>query len=247
MFIGVVCKDERMQQVADQLAKDYHVQFICNRADFLSCSNKIDVCILPIHGLMETDILLSDINKMKENVIVFSGLYDAELKNHFHQIYFYMQEEVVIQENAILTAEGILNEILSCSARSIYDLKVDIVGYGYCGKAIYEMLKHLQMEVRVIRRSCQQEGDFLPLAKWVQPNDIIIHTAVGEVLNKERMQRWRTYPIIFDIATPQVIDLDYAKQKGIQVKKMKNIPAKYASITAGNIIYRFIRGKLCEK
>ena len=196
---------------------------------------------------METDILLSDIKKMKENVIVFSGLYDAELKNHFHQIYFYMQEEVVIQENAILTAEGILNEILSCSARSIYDLKVDIVGYGYCGKAIYEMLKHLQMEVRVIRRSCQQEGDFLPLAKWVQPNDIIIHTAVGEVLNKERMQRWRTYPIIFDIATPQVIDLDYAKQKGIQVKKMKNIPAKYASITAGNIIYRFIRGKLCEK
>ena len=247
MFIGVVGNDARMQQVADQLAKDYSVRFIHNRADFLSCKDKIDVCVLPIHGLRETDIRLSDMKQMKEDVMIFSGLYDAELNKHFHEICFYMQEESVIRENAILTAEGILNEILSYSARSIYDVSVDIIGYGYCGKAIYEMLKHLQMEVRVIRRSCRQEGDFLPLAKWDQPSDIIIHTAVGEILNKERMEKWRTNPIIFDIATPQVIDLDYAKQKGIQVKKMKNIPAKYASITAGNIIYRLIRGKLCEK
>ena len=64
MFIGVVCKDERMQQVADQLAKDYHVQFICNRADFLSCSNKIDVCILSlIHIFCETSIKALENNK----------------------------------------------------------------------------------------------------------------------------------------------------------------------------------------
>ncbi len=67
------------------------------------------------------------------------------------------------------------------------------------------------------------------------------------ILDKERIQSWKNKPIIIDIATPDVIDIKTAKEEGIVVLKAKNLPGRFASISAGNIIADFIRETLLNE
>ena len=143
-----------------------------------------------------------------------------------------------------MTAEGVLNELISCICKSIYDIQVDIVGYGHCGQVIYDMLKNLHVRVRIIRRDCKKEGDFLPVRDWETCGDVIIHTATGVMIAPSRMRSWKNKPVIIDISTPDLIDLKAAHEEGITVIKAGNLPGRFACISAGNIIAECIRGKL---
>ena len=52
MKIGVVCSDERMMQVADNLKKDYVVYRIQEDTDFLTLP-QLDAFVLPVKGMNE--------------------------------------------------------------------------------------------------------------------------------------------------------------------------------------------------
>ena len=137
-----------------------------------------------------------------------------------------MKDKTVIDENAILTAEGVLSEMLEATNKSIYSTKIDIVGYGHCGKAIYQMLKNLQVDVRVIRRNAQKQDDFISYQDWKKCGDIIVHTA------------------ILDISTPCFFDESFLKSNGIIYKRVGNLPGRFACISAGNIIANYVRRKV---
>lgn len=256
MRIAVFCNEDRMLQVCDNLSKDFQVM-ICNEETDYESQPSYDAIVFPIKGVDEkgridfngknVQIPPSFFEKQKEECIYFCGMNNVFLE-HLPQVkIYYMEEEKVIKDNAILTAEGVLHELINCVRKSIYDITIDIIGYGQCGKVIYEMLKNLQLNVRVIRRDCKSEGDFIPLNMWDCCGDVLVHTATGSILDKKRIQSWKNKPIIIDISTPDVIDIKTAKAEGIVVLKAKNLPGRFACITAGNIIADFIRGTLSDE
>lgn len=256
MRIAVFCNEDRMLQVCDNLSKDYQIM-ICNEETDYENQPAYDAIVFPIKGVYENGMIdfldkkiqLSDsfFQRQKKECIYFCGMKNEYLERLPQAKIYYMQEEKVIRDNAILTAEGVLHELINCVRKSIYDITIDIIGYGQCGKVIYQMLKNLQLNVRVIRRDCKLEDDFIPLSAWNNCGDVLVHTATGSILDKERIQSWKNKPIIIDIATPDVIDIKTAKEEGIVVLKAKNLPGRFASISAGNIIADFIRETLLNE
>lgn len=250
MKIAVICNDDRMVQVRDNLLHDFCTMEVHNVFDLKLCEKEMDVLVLPVKGVDEQghlkDIVVDDEfwKHLKPDVQIFCGLRCAFLDALPYDVHYYMEDEGVIRENAILTAEGVLNELIASCARSIYDIQVDVIGYGNCGKVIYEMLHNLQVNTRVIRRECKEEGDFITIDHWDSCGDVIINTSVQKVMDCARMHSWKKKPVIIDIATPDVIDLLAAKALAIPVIKAGNLPGRFASISAGNIIAEYIRGKV---
>ncbi|MEG0469516.1 MAG: hypothetical protein RR562_06360 [Longicatena sp.] len=253
MKIAVICSDDRMIQIYDNLSKSFCVMDVYNVNDLETCKREIDVLVLPVKGvdkegkiacIRQKDEFWSE---LKESVLIFCGLRNEFLEKLPYRTYYYMEDQGVIRDNAILTAEGVLNELIGCCARSIYDIQVDVIGYGNCGKVIYDILHNLHVNTRVIRRTCEKQEDFIEVNEYTTCGDVIINTSIGDVLNRERMQQWTKRPVIIDIVTPDVIDMDAARELGICIIKAGNLPGRFASVTAGNIIAEFIRGKLSNE
>ena len=253
MKIAVICSDERMIQVYDNLSRDFMVDRLDAQTDFLNLP-QYQAVVFPVKGVDEfgyvriqeqaIHIPHAFYEMQGKDCLLFCGIRNAVLDALPQRKIYYMLEESVIHENAVLTAEGVLNELISCICKSIYDIQVDIVGYGHCGQVIYDMLKNLHVRVRIIRRDCKKEGDFLPVRDWETCGDVIIHTATGVMIAPSRMRSWKNKPVIIDISTPDLIDLKAAHEEGITVIKAGNLPGRFACISAGNIIAECIRGKL---
>lgn len=254
MKIGIVCADERMRQVASNLAQDYDVYKIYEENDVVDV--KLDMLVLPVRGIDEDGNIqmydrilhLSDDFWIQQgcDLQVFSGT--SEKGNAITPFWYcYMKDTKVVSQNAILTAEGVLNEMIQGTCKSIYSQQVDIIGYGTCGKAIYEMLKNLHVNVRVIRRQCDVKRNFMSVNDWKQCGDIIIHTAIGKMIDEQMVKQWKKTPYIIDIATPQLLPLEALKTHGCHVIKASNLPGKYAYISAGHIIADYIRRKIVDE
>lgn len=250
MNVVVLCCDERMLQVSDNLSNDIDVVGVCNMEQLRLYRDTMDVLVLPVKGVDdEGHVKGFPIDQcfwstLNQEVIIFSGLRTLFLTNLTNKVHYYMEDETVIHENAILTAEGVLNELIGCCQRSIYDVTIDVIGYGHCGKVIFEMLNNLQLQVRMIRRVCKEDEFFVSLDHWDVCGDVIINTSIQNVMDEKRMNCWDKKPVIIDIATPNVIDTACAQCLGIKVIKAGNLPGRFASVTAGNIIADFIRGKI---
>lgn len=256
MKIGVICSDARMIQVADNLAADHQIIRIQEDTDFLALP-QLDALVLPIKGMNdEHQVQLWDAyvhipscfwQIQGKGLCLFQGLPNAASRKLGLAVDYYMQAEKVIEQNAILTAEGVLNELIGHTCKSLYALSIDVVGYGHCGKAIYEMLKNLHAKVRVIRRQCEKQGDFCPIVQWEECGDVIIYTAPTNLITNTQLKTWKKQPLILDIATPVIFSEEECKQLNLNYHKISNLPGRYACISAGNIIAEHIRGKLHEK
>lgn len=254
--IAVVCSDARMRQVYAQLASTFDVVHLDQENDFLLLP-MLDAIVFPITGpdisgylaFEERTVQIpSQFWEMQSmDLRCFCGMKNLYLERLSMHKYYYMEDAQVIHANAILTAEGVLNEFIGCCSKSIYDVCVDVIGYGNCGKVIYEMLHNLHVQVRVIRRACEKGEDFIEVANWKECGDVIINTSLQKLIDKKRMEKWTKKPVILDIATPDVVDVQAAQALGIRVIKAGNLPGRYASVSAGNIIACFVRGKLKDE
>lgn len=248
--IVVFCCDDRMLQVCDNLQRDHCVIEVQNEEDLMCCRGSVDAIILPVKGVDVQGCVggmrppCAFWEGISPDTTIFSGMQTPFLESLTCTKQYYMEDAGVIGMNAILTAEGVLNELIGCCPRSLYDLEVDVVGYGNCGKVIYEMLQNLHVSVRMIRRVCQECKHCIALSDWKSCGDIIINTSMYCVMDQERMCGWHKKPVIIDIATPDVIDASCAQHLGIRIIKAGNLPGRFASISAGNIIADYIRGKL---
>ncbi|MEG2506633.1 MAG: hypothetical protein RR986_04980 [Longicatena sp.] len=253
MNIGIICSDERMIQVADNLSNDDTIIKIDQDSDFLALP-MMDAIIFPIHGISEFGYLKYKDKEvhvprlfwdmMDKQTILFCGIKNKFLETLPQTKHYYLEDLVVIHENALLTAEGILNEIIGCNCKSIYKQRIDVVGYGNCGKTIVDVLRNLQVDVRVIRRECDQTQLFIDLMHWNQCGDIIVNTSPSLKLNADNISSWSIKPVIIDIVTPPCMSQDTANKLGIKIIRAQNLPGRFACISAGNIIANYVRRKL---
>lgn len=249
MNVGVLCCDRRMSQIADNLSSDMDVIYVDESTDFLSLP-MLDILVLPVKGIdvygyveftqKRVHIPSTFWNMQGKHLQIFCGLPCEALRDK--NVYYYMNDEEVVKANAILTAEGVLYELIASVCKSIYAIQVDIIGYGFCGKEIYKMFKNLHVPVRVIRRDCESNDTFVKLSEWNTCGDVIINTAPVNVIEETHLQSWNKQVVLLDIASGSIFDQHVLKQHQIVYKKLPNLPGRYAHISAGNIIADCIRG-----
>ncbi len=217
-----------------------------------------DVLILPIpvSKVPEQGILNDILNKNLTNgTLVLGGCFSAEqmelLKRRDIHYLDFMEDEIVTEENAVATAEGVIAELVNKSPYNIDEAKIIVSGYGFCGKAIAERLMALGARVTVlarrreVRKAAKKEGfyavDFAFGPEEAMGAAMLVNTAPAPVITRSIIRELPRDAYILDIASaPGGTDFECAKEYGIRADLSLGLPGKYAPKESAYILDRAI-------
>lgn len=254
MITAVVCSDDRMLFVYKKLHMYKEVIAIDETTDFLTLP-RLDALVLPVKGIDEDGYLRIREHRIhvpamfwriQKEMLIFCGMPCTYVKTLPQRKDYYLEAQHVIEENAMLTVEGVLYLLISSISKSLYDIDVDIIGYGNCGKAIHHMLGNLDVKTRVIRRECKEDQNFIKISSWNDCADVIVNTSIQKVIEEKHILTWSKRPIVIDIATPDVVDQALLKAYDMTFIKAPNLPGRFCAESAGRIIADYVRGKLIK-
>ena len=146
----------------------------------------------------------------------------------------------LIEENANITAEGVIAELLQLSPYSIYGQKICVVGYGACGRAIARKLFALGGDILVVARSEMariqakiagyQSCDFATWSQMVGEMTTVVNTVPALVITQDILDSMTREAVILDIASkPGGTDFAYASKKEIPAKLALGLPGIYST------------------
>lgn len=158
-------------------------------------------------------------------------------------------------ENARLTAEGLLSELIRFTPFSLENASILLLGYGHCGKAVSTLLSSFTHRIYVWEcensKQVQAEQNGLLVLSPSEKNTIlphchlIINTIPEHVLTKHDLEFLSGNCHIFDIASaPFGFSSDITTTYSLPYFRLPGLPGKFspktAGITIGTTIERMI-------
>ena len=199
------------------------------------------------------------LKRLNKNAKIYGGNITPELFKKFSlygfYAYDYLKDEKFILENTIPTAEGALMIAFEETPFVVFGSKVAILGYGRVGATTASLFKNTGAQVYVFDRKNSKRIDAQKqdLTAFEFDDDklydceIIINTVPCMVLGREKLRKIKKDALIIDLASkPGGVDLDYAKQRGLNVIWALSLPGKVAPVTSGEIIGRTIVSNLLK-
>ena len=170
---------------------------------------------------------------------------------------YYAREELVVL-NALATAEGALSLLLRNSPITIWESQILVIGFGRIGRMLAERLRALGARVTVsarkpgdlahIRAIGCQALDTRTLGNGLDSFDTVINTVPAPVLGEKRLMRLKSGVLCIDLASrPGGIDMQAAKDMGVNVLWALGLPAETAPVTAGSIIRETVFNIIAER
>ena len=218
--------------------------------------NEADVLILPIpvtKGIDKED-LNEILNKnVKNETLVMGGCFLPEqqriLTERGIRYLDFMEDEVVMEENAVATAEGAIAELIRNCPYNMEGSKIIVAGYGCCGKAIAKKLGALGARVTVlarrseVRKQAKQDGfyavDFAFGPEEAMGAVVLVNTVPAPVVTKLMIRELPRDAYILDIASsPGGTDFSCAKESGISADLVLGIPGRFSPKASAYILAR---------
>ena len=170
------------------------------------------------------------------------------------RVYDFMCSENLAMENAILTGEGVISEIIRNTPFSIRDSKALVIGFGRCGGVVSRLLKSMGCSVSILEdnskaitllKACEYHDYFTSLSDEgfedrVKSCDFIVNTVPAVVLDDDSLAKCRKDCILFDIASKDGVDVLSAKRRGMKYIKLPGLPGRFSPKTAGELIAKDI-------
>lgn len=245
--INVRCLDIRNSEtVKEQLGK---------LKGFLAEADRL-ILPIPVSKVPEQGILNDILNKSLTNdTLVLGGCFSPEqvelLERRDIRYLDFMKDEIVTEENAVATAEGVIAELVNHSPYNIDEAKIIVTGYGCCGKAIAERLRALGARVTVLarRREARKEAkkagfyaaDFAFGPEEAMGAAMVVNTVPAPVITRAIIRELPRDAYILDIASyPGGTDFACAKECGIRADLALSLPGKYAPKESAYILDRAI-------
>ncbi len=225
--------------------------------------NGADYVILPLPYSRDGIFLNAPYSKQKVQLeqiythimpwmMVLGGKIDME-QLHAHNIRgfdYYKREQLQVM-NAAVTAEGAIQIAMEESSITIGGSKCLIIGYGRIGKILSQLLKGLKAEVTVTARKSEDlawiSANGLSGYKTAEIRDIIekydfvFNTVPVQVIGEEELKNINKECLLIDLASaPGGIDMQYARECGVQTVWSLSLPGKVAPMTAGEIIKKTV-------
>lgn len=255
--------DQRQKHLAECLA---------NRTEVVPVEQAAREAFRPVIFSAERIILptpVSKLNQKKEEFhrmlpwfgreqLLFGGKLPADLQENLRQrqIPFYdlMEDETVTLENAGITAEAVVAEVISRSSYSVKGQKIIITGYGRCAKAAAEKLAALGAKITILARSrearkaAHRDGycavDFAYGPQEAYGTRTFINTVPARVVNDQIFAEMHKDALVLDIASsPGGCDLEAAKKYGIKVIPALGLPGIYTTKSSAIVLADAIQRK----
>ncbi len=232
--------------------------------DIADLNEKTDILILPPvttndgvtvnTPFFDKNLYIDEIIKyLSEGAKIYGGNIPGNLLEKLSSLGFYvsdyLKDERFILENTIPTAEGALMIALEETPFVLYGAKTAVLGYGRVGATTASLFRNAGSDVYIFDRKKEKRTQarnknltaFEFDDKKLFDCDIIINTVPCMVLGKEKLQKIKKDALIIDLASkPGGVDLEYAKQRGLNVIWALSLPGKVAPVTSGEIIGRTI-------
>ena len=282
---AVIGGDIRFVRVAQRLAESGFKVLISGLGEDLKSSEKIivsspaeavknsDFVILPLpvttdkthvntpdtDAKIPLDIIYSN---CKLNQTIFGGKIGEEIFNIISSKgavpVDYLEREDFAILNAIPTAEGAIAIAMQEMAKTIYNSRCLVTGYGRISKILCRYLYALGGEVTVAARKtsdlvwAQTQGyNIVHINDMLLDNkqfDAIFNTVPSMLFDSKKLKGIDKESVVIDLASkPGGIDFNTAKELGLKVIWALSLPGKVAPISAGDIIYDTIMTIISER
>lgn len=154
-------------------------------------------------------------------------------------------------ENALLTAEGLLSEIIRCTPFSLSGANVLLLGYGNCGSAITRLLKPLCRSIYLLEQEPEKKQQakvdgICPISaedfsQTLPQCQILINTIPAPVLELASLLQLHSSCHIFDIASaPFGFPADITEKCLLPYYRLPGIPGRFSPASAGKMIGKTI-------
>ncbi len=199
------------------------------------------------------------VESLAEKLMPFHRVFYGNLNdNPFgNQGICYYSDETFLTENSRLTAQGVLRLIPENTDTDICGLKIAVIGYGRCGKAICSMLNGIGAGVTVFSRRteplifssngqiiCENTAD---IDKLVQRFDIIINTVPYNIIKEIGLKKLTNKNIYIEVASkPYGFDATLIDNYSFRYILASGLPGRFTPKAAGRNIAKTIIGLLKE-
>ena len=161
------------------------------------------------------------------------------------------KDEILLRENAYLTAEGALQSAMRAGRRSLRELRCLVIGWGRIGRALVELLVALGARVTVASRSEAGRNHAIKrgaeavatedIARVLPGIDLVFSTPPAMVLDAGRLAAAGPETMILDLASPPYgVDLSAAWARGLRAWREPGIPGRMYPESAGRALMRAI-------
>lgn len=212
----------------------------------------------------ENNISITELNKqLDSNKLLIAGSIKTENCNLFKEknietIDIIKEEELAVL-NAISTAEGTIEIIISNRDKILHGSEVLILGFGRIGKVLAKKLDGLSAKVTCAARKNQDlawiksygynSTNINRIAENLSKYDIIINTVPHLILTKEKIKFIKDNSLLIDLASkPGGIDEEAAKERNLKFIWALALPGKVAPDTTAeiikNTIYNVLKGHI---
>lgn len=252
--IVFLCTDGRMEYALRKAGGMGYSVIGCDVSNFLRYANVLEsptYAVLPINS--DKYMSLADI--IPDSMTVFGGMLKKDFCDRLLQrnvkFYDYMNDEILLTDNAEITAEAAVFEAMKCRRRdmTLLDMNILVTGYGRIAKALTRLLIGLGCRVTVACRSslameqCASVGIKTITFDNICGYDLIFNTVPSNVIGVDSV-KGNTY---IELASPPFgIDEDTAKDKAYEYRLASGLPGKYAPESAGEAIWNAVH-KLIRK
>ena len=254
-MLGIVNSDTRMNMVY-QLLKDKVDCILLD--DFSVLKVPFDAILIPMSGLKDDNMMnvrgidmncnIEFFSMLKENGMIISGNVTSSLKQLPYKIIDLNQYDFFVNVNSKLTAEGVLYLLIDNTNYSLSDLTIDLIGYGNSGKAIYDLLRRLNVNVRVIRREVNENSsNFISVDDYLKliPSPVIINTSLTNIIDDLMIKKMDENLIINLVRTSKFNDI-LLRQRHCRIVHAGPLPAIFSSKSAADVLSETIMHILYE-
>lgn len=247
--------DRRFEYLQALLQRDGHRVFLCeNGEEVYRFADESGVFLLPFSASRQEQRRI--LEKAREGSEVIGGeLFEenrgvvAERKLRYRNL---ASEEAFARANALPTAEGCLERLLSLSPFVLNGACVLVVGFGRIGSEVARLLRRCGAFVTV----CGREGKSLreaskanfPVIRLgeravVCPWRVIVNTVPKKkIVSLELIEACRELSLVLDLASGKGnVDTEALFRKGIAFESAGGLPGRYAPETAAFYLYEAIR------
>lgn len=169
----------------------------------------------------------------------------------------FMEDEIVTEKNAKITAEAVVAETIMHSEKALEGQKIVITGFGRCARYIADKLSALGGQITILARNRRQRqearilgycaADFAYGPEEVCGTQIIINTVPAEVITECLIRQMPAGAMVLDIASaPGGCNLRDAEKYGVAILKLPGLPGRYETAAGAKIFAEAIRRKWGE-
>lgn len=244
-MLGIVNSDTRMNMLYQQLK---HKMDCILLDDFTPLKVRFDAIVLPMSGWKDDENMtirgvevkcpFEFFSMLKDDGVLIIGNMTKKLKELTFKKIDLNEYERFIKANSKLTAEGVLFLLLDNTDSGLLDLQVDLIGYGKSGQAIYEILKRLGVQVRVIRRKVNEEtNEFISVEKYqeLKPAPIIINTSLTNIIDDSMIKKMDENLIINLVRSSSFNEI-LLRQRRCRIVHAGPLPAMFSPKSAARVL-----------